>query len=110
MKKLISLILILCIACLLVPAMAEDDVTGDWYYAGMGDAVHFVFNADGTAKLITEMMGQKSEEEGTWSLDGSTMTITFSDQAQTATYADGTITLEADGVTASVRLRVTDQL
>ena len=62
MKKLISLILILCMACLLVPAMAEDDVTGDWYYAGMGDSVRFVFNADGTAKLITEMMGQKSEE------------------------------------------------
>ena len=102
MKKLISLILILCMACLLVPAMAEDDVTGDWYYAGMGDSVRFVFNADGTAKLITNMMGQQSEEEGTWSLDGSTMTITFSDQTQTATYADGTITLEADGVTASL--------
>ena len=78
MKKLISLILILCMACLLIPAMAEDDVTGDWYYAGMGDAVHFVFNADGTAKLITDMMGQQSEEDGTWSLDGSAMTITFS--------------------------------
>ena len=102
MKKLISLILILCMACLLVPAMAEDDVTGDWYYAGMGDAVHFVFNADGTAKLITDMMGQQSEEDGTWSLDGSAMTITFSDQAQTATFADGAITLEADGMTATL--------
>ena len=102
MKKLISLFLILCMACLLVPAMAEDDVTGDWYYAGSGDAVHFVFNADGTAKLITDMMGQQLEEEGTWSLDGSTMTITFSGQAQTATYADGAITLESEGVTSSL--------
>lgn len=102
MKKLISLILILCMACLLVPATAEDDVTGDWYYAGMGDAVRFVFNADGTAKMITSIMGEQSENAGTWSLDGSAMTITFGEKSQTATYADGVITMEADGITATL--------
>ena len=30
MKKLISLILILCMACMLVPATAEEDLTGDF--------------------------------------------------------------------------------
>ena len=31
MKKLISLLLVLCMACMLIPALAEEAVTGDWY-------------------------------------------------------------------------------
>ena len=30
MKKLFSLILALCMVCMLVPAVAEEDVTGEW--------------------------------------------------------------------------------
>ena len=31
MKKLISALLALCLSVMLVPAVAEDDVTGTWY-------------------------------------------------------------------------------
>ena len=30
MKKLISLILVVLLLCMALPAMAEEDITGDW--------------------------------------------------------------------------------
>ena len=48
MKKLISLVLALCLACMLIPAVAEDDVTGEWYANMSGIAVKFTINADNT--------------------------------------------------------------
>ena len=65
MKKLISLILVLCMACALAPAMAEG-VTGTWYLiemnadgvsvspADMGMTWTLVFNEDGTVKLVND--------------------------------------------------------
>lgn len=35
MKKLISMILIVCMACMMIPAMAEEDLTGEWYVKTM---------------------------------------------------------------------------
>ena len=111
MKKLISLVLILCMACMLVPAMAEDDITGDWYLtqmdmngtkidiAGTGMVMNFSFSADGTVKEYLEIMGEKQEMEGTWTLDGNTVTLTANGQSQTLTYADGVLTIESDGQT-----------
>ena len=109
MKKLISLILILCMTCMLIPAMAEDDILGDWYMiemkmgdtaynlADMGMSMMFAIKEDGTVTLTTEMMGEKTEQNGTWTLDGTTITITIDDQPQSGTFADGKIILEGDG-------------
>ena len=47
--------------------------------------------------LTTEMMGEKTEQNGTWTLDGTTITITIDDQPQSGTFADGKIILEGDG-------------
>lgn len=111
MKKLISLILIACMACMLIPAMAEDDILGDWYLneltvegttinpADMGMSMTYTFKDGGVLEMSAEMMGQQDQETGSWSLDGSTLTITLQEQTQTATYADGKITIEADGQT-----------
>ena len=60
MKKLLSLVLALMMACMLIPAMAEgQDVTGDWYLtdvsgmnvANLGMSMIVTLNADGTAKV-----------------------------------------------------------
>ena len=109
MKKLISLILILCMACMLIPAMAEDDILGDWYLnelslngttvspADMGMTMTYTFKEGGVLEMTGEMMGEKNSATGTWSLDGSTITITIEDSTQTATFADGKITIEDQG-------------
>ena len=111
MKKLIPLILILCMACMLVPAVAEDDITGDWYLtqmemngarvdiAGTGMVMVFSFNADGTVHESMEMMGEKQEMDGTWTMDGNTVNLTANGQSQTLTYTDGVLTIESDGQT-----------
>ena len=35
MKRLVSMLMALMMICMLVPAMAEEDVTGDWYMIDM---------------------------------------------------------------------------
>ena len=111
MKKLISLILILCMACMLVPAMAEDDILGDWYLtemvvegmtinpADMGVSQTYTLKDGGVLEVTSEMMGEQATQTGTWSQDGSTLTLVVQDQPATATFADGKITIEMDGQT-----------
>ena len=103
MKKLISLILVLCMACMLVPAVAEEDVTGEWYLktmkqgeteydaAAAGYNMTMTLNADGTGTMISPT----SEEplSGSWTLEGDKITITFEDSPIDATVADGVLTL-----------------
>ena len=50
-------------------------------------------------KVSTDVMGQAADEEGTWTMDGSTVSMTVSGNTQTGTYADGKITVEAEGQT-----------
>ena len=109
MKKLISLILILCMACMLVPAVADEDITGDWYMtemtvegatvelSSMGMSISFHLNADGTLKMSTEMMGKAQEQDGTWTMDGDAVTFTIDGKAQAGAYADGKISIESEG-------------
>ena len=111
MKKLIALILILCMACMLIPAMAEDDILGDWYLvelnmgetkinpADLGMNMTYTFKDGGVLEVTGEMMGETNSQTGTWTLDGSTVTMTIEDQPQSATYADGKIMIESDGQT-----------
>ena len=109
MKKLISLILILCMACMLIPAMAEDDILGTWYLneltlngttvspASVGMTMSYTFKEGGELEVKGEMMGESNSTTGTWSLDGSTITMTIEGSSQTATFADGKITMEDQG-------------
>jgi hypothetical protein len=107
MKKLFSMILILCMICAMVPAMAED-LTGDWYLneisaggasfnpADLGMTFVFHFNEDGTFKQETEMMEQKDESAGTWVLEGTELTLNVTGDEKTikGTFADGKIILD----------------
>lgn len=107
MKKLISLILIVCLAALMVPAVADEDVTGTWTLikavvsgmemdpSMMGMSMVMVLNADGTAEVTTTYTGADPDvQAGTWTLDGTALTITVDDQPGEFTFADGQITME----------------
>ena len=109
MKKLISLVLILCMACLLVPAMADEDVTGEWYLktmkngdteydaASIGYNIVMTLNADGTVVMITPVSEDPSN--GTWTLEGDTITVNIDDSPVSGTVADGVLSLSQDETT-----------
>ena len=91
MKKLFSLILALCLVCMLIPAMAEDSLAGEWYTNFSGVSMVLVLGEDGSAAL--SMPGTENNAAGTWTLDGEKITITLDDSPAEGTYADGKITL-----------------
>ena len=107
MKKLTALILILCMACMLIPAGAEEaDIPGDWYMSGYtsGEAsfdpsligIHwiFTFNEDGTVDSIMTYQEDTQANSGTWKLENGTLTITVEDTPMECQMAeDGTFTV-----------------
>ena len=110
MKKLLSLVLALCMACMLIPAMAEEDLTGDWYGSLMGMNVTVTLNADNAYAIS---MSGSVAEEGTWAAEDGKVTLTPSEGGsetifeiqETALYAnmDGmelTLTRNAEDVPA----------
>ena len=106
MKKPISLILVLCMACMLIPAMADGSAAGTWYMAEMtqgemtfapsqlGMTWSLTLAEDGTATSLMEIMGEKEETAGTWTQDGDSVTITIEDQPAVFAFADGKLTLD----------------
>ena len=65
MKKIMSLLLALCLVCLSVTALAEgNDVTGDWYGSMFGMAAQLTFKEDGTYAM---KLGEV-EQGGTYEL------------------------------------------
>ena len=91
MKKLFSLILALCMVCMLIPAVAEDSMAGEWYTNFSGVSMVLVLGEDGSAQL--SMPGTEKNAAGTWTLDGEKFTLTLDDSPAEGTYVDGTITL-----------------
>ena len=90
MKKLFSLILVLCMVVMLVPALAESaDVTGEWTADYSGYTVVLTLNADATFSMEVAGMGGAN---GTWTLEGEALSLTA--QGQTVVYdvKDGKIT------------------
>ena len=97
MKKLISLVLALCMACMLIPAMAEEDVSGDWYGSLMGMGVQLTLNADGS---YTISMSGTVAEEGTWKAEDGKVITTPSSESPATEFAiqDASLYLSADGM------------
>ena len=97
MKKLISLMLILCMTCMLIPAMA-DGAAGVWYGDYFGTVMMLTLGEDGTSSLA---VSGNEMAAGTWAEKDGKIEITMKDASgeestQTATLADGVLTL-ADG-------------
>ena len=105
MKRLISMLLALMMACLLLPALAEEDYSGDWYLsdvagtnpAGMGLSMTMTLNADGTVKVTMTMGGEPQEQEGTWVLEDDKITVTIDDTPQVFTIVEGTLQADMGG-------------
>ena len=98
MKKLISLVLVLCMACMLVPAMADDDISGEWYGSMMGQPMTLSLNADGN---YTMSLAEQQMSAGTWILDGSVLTMhdTEGDYDTVMVYRDSTLNFDEMGIT-----------
>ena len=90
MKKILAMMLVLCLALAAVPALAEDDLTGTWYllYMGMTGGT-FELKADGTCVAVSSANGEEVSTEGTWTLDGTTVTLSIGGASMALTY-DGT--------------------
>ncbi|MBR2822715.1 MAG: FxLYD domain-containing protein [Clostridia bacterium] len=105
MKRILTLVLSLCLLFTAFPAMAED-LGGTWYFLMLGmTAGTLELNADGTASLQITTDGSEATEEGTWTAEESALTLTIRDQVLVLSY-DGTAlkldasALEAMGVSA----------
>lgn len=95
MKKLISLVLILCMACMLIPAIADDDISGEWYASFYGVPMTMTLNADGTASMA---VGDTDMGTAVWTFsDGKfTMTEDESGVVSEGTLVDGVLTIDGD--------------
>ena len=107
MKKLISLVLILCMACMLIPAVAEEEsVLGTWYLkeavmegltlqaSDLGMSITMEFGEDGTLVVTTSYGGDPEVETDTWVQDGSVITITSNGQDMPLTLANGVLSMD----------------
>lgn len=106
MKKLISLVLILCMACMLIPAMAEDSVLGTWYLhelvqgettvdpSIMGMTWSLEFKEDNTFVSSMSYGGDPEVNEGTWTQDGETISITVDGSTLNVVFSGDTITMD----------------
>ena len=92
MKKLISLILVFCMAVMLVPALAESaDIAGEWIASFAGNDIPMTINADGSFSM--------NGVEGTWVLEGETLTMTAQGETIVFTYKDDVISVSQQGQT-----------
>lgn len=113
MKKIVSLLLALMMACMLIPVCAEvaaETVTGDWYViemtqgetninpGAMGMEITLVLNEDGTMALTMSMMGESQVTEGTWEIVDGKVALTSEDSTVELTMQeDGTLIGEDEG-------------
>ena len=99
MKKIVSLLLVLCLACLSVTVFAEAaDLLGDWYGSMYGMAIQMTFKDDGT--YVTNLAG--SEIPGKYELKDGIVYMDGNEDAAAGFAFDGTYLVnEAQNVTLS---------
>ena len=103
MKKFVALMLALCMALAIIPALAENDFTGTWYMVLSGmNCGTFELNADGTCNATSAMSGTEVKATGSWSADGDKVTLTLPDDKPLTLTFDGTdLTVGTDAVAGS---------
>ena len=94
MKKLFSLVLALCMACMTIPAIAEESVAGVWYTRVLDTTLVLTLAEDGSAEL--SVPGTDTAGTGSWALEGEKLTLTFNGASAEGVFADGRITLEGE--------------
>lgn len=107
MKKICSLLLVLCLAAAACAAAADFSPAGAWYsvrmqtaqgadviITGSGTQIIFDLKEDGSA-VLTEIQGGVSlSDNGSWTVEGDTVTITVSGQSRTLTVQDGELVMD----------------
>ena len=89
MKKILALLLVLCMMLAAIPALAED-FSGEWHFLiGTVEAGICTLNADGTASISVNL-GEEMSAEGTWSVEGDTITVVADGSPMDFTF-DGTV-------------------
>lgn len=110
MKKLVSILVILCMTLAMIPALAEEEITGEWYLSeivvgdqsvnpsilGMGMAI--VLDEDGVAAVVTVNEGEEEPETqiGTWELTDDGVAVTIDEDTLVLVPADDTLVAATD--------------
>ena len=90
MRKYIALFLALIVALSAGAALAEADVTGQWYMYLGGAAAELSLNSDGTYRLAIPLAEEKT---GTWKLDDGFIYLDGAAAPDLATWGEGTLML-----------------
>ena len=91
MKKILALVLALCMALAAIPALAED-YTGEWYMVVEGITFGTLTISEGGAFTLDLKAGEESIlQEGTWTSEGNTVTLTVDDEPLVLTETDGVL-------------------
>ena len=103
MKKLLSLILVMCMALTAFSSLAEGDLTGTWYLNSLGMcAASIEINADGTCAVTASTENGEERQEGTWTLDGDNPVLTVGEQNLPMTWDGETLSLDMQAILALV--------
>lgn len=89
MKKLLAtlLALMMLVSAVVCGAVAETaDITGEWYGSVFGMSMTLTLHEDGT---YTMSMAGEEAEPGTWSFDGTTLTLDEGSEGESAFAYDG---------------------
>ena len=98
MKKLVSLLLALCLAAMMIPAFAEEDLTGVWYGNMMGMGVTITLNEDGTFEMAA---GGNVMASGTWKVEDGKLLLDVEGDTEEFEINDGTLYNAASDMTLS---------
>ena len=81
MKKILAVMMTLCMMLGMTTVVAEATVSGTWYLVMTGLTVAtFELNEDGTCAVMPEMNGTETKLEGTWTQDQDRVSIVVNDQ------------------------------
>lgn len=121
MKKKLAVVLACAMLCMLVVVgcgggselsgkysisgaqAAGQEFSGDQMDTILGligiDDMSFTFSGEDKVVMEASVNGQTTSGEGTFTLDGTNLTLTFGGQEMAATYEDGKISIEQSGAT-----------
>lgn len=90
MKKWIAMLLTVCLLAAAVPALGEEDYTGNWYMTVADVSLaSMTLNADGSVEFN---MAEQGTMNGTWTTGEGKITVTIDGDGLDFTYEDGKLT------------------
>ena len=76
MKKTLAIAAVLVLALVLLTSCGSKGIVGKWAYdMGQAGGIQMEFKGDGTYSASVTLMGQSDSHTGTYSVDGSKLTV-----------------------------------